>query len=102
MIWFSDLLLNNESYKSLNLLDSAFRLLLTTAIKQRKVPLMIFRLLLASGPDIAPSDVRKDDMSIRMLRLYIRRSALPASTWSIVPGIEPGHLLCRVVPDTHC
>lgn len=56
---------------------------------------------LACRSDISPSDPRKDNMGVRMLRLDIRRRALSASAWSVATAVKPSHILAGIVPNAH-
>jgi len=40
-------------------------------------------------------------MRIGMLRLNIRRTALARRTRSVIPAVQPGHVLRGIIPDTH-
>ena len=69
---------------------------------------MIFKSnnLLCGGTDLAPLDVREDDVRVRVLRLDLGWAALSALARPIRALVEPIHLLLLVVPDgdgqNHC
>jgi hypothetical protein len=58
-------------------------------------------LSLARRSDIPPSDPRKHDVRVRMLRLDIRRGALSTSAGSVATAVKPSHILTGIVPNAH-
>ncbi len=58
-------------------------------------------LTLGSRSDIAPSDIGKDNVGVGVLRLNVGRTALSAAAGPVGTGVEPSHLLRRIVPDAH-
>jgi hypothetical protein len=59
-------------------------------------------LTFGGGSDVAPFDVRIEDVSARVLILDVGWTSLSTATRPIITRIKPGHLLCGIVPDANC